>query len=294
MRTGPDCLPCFMRQALATVRRSTDDPAEQWRLTAEVGAMLAGFSPDLPSPENAVRYYRYIAAQTGVADPYHAEKAESTRFALSVEEQVRACIRQEPDPLRAALLFAINGNVLDYGAQYLLDRSTILDACRTVPVIDHFARLQHVVRRKPAILYLADNCGEIVFDKLLIEQLLARGCRVTLVVRGSPIINDATMADAEACGLTALCPVIDNGADLPGTSLAQGSETLRRLFSTADCIISKGMGNFECLSDVCGPLFFLFIVKCNTVLRYLADLPEAAEAALRIGSPVLLQGRWEG
>lgn len=145
-----------------------------------------------------------------------------------------------------------------------------------------------MIARRPRLLYLADNCGEIVFDKLLIEQLLALGCNLTLAVRRSPIINDATLEDARLCGLDALCPVIDNGADVPGTPLAACSPEFRRAFAQADGIISKGMGNFECLSEVQAPIFFLFIVKCTTVRNHLNHCFPGA--GLAIGSSLLLQG----
>ena len=112
---------------------------------------------------------------------------------------------------------------------------------------------------------------------------------MTVAVRHAPIINDATLEDAFACGLDRICPVITNGADIPGTSLPGCSEEFRRHFRSADCIISKGMGNFECLSEVRAPLFFLFIVKCTTVLAHLTH--RFPEAGLRIGSPLLLRGQ---
>lgn len=288
MDTGNDCLVCFLRQALATARRSTSDPRLHWQLTAEVGAMLASFDGRTPPPENAVHYYRLIAQRTGVRDPYAAEKQESNTFALALEARTRELIHAEADPLRAAVQFAINANVLDYGAQHLLDREAILHSCRQPPVIDHFSALVQQLAEQPDILYLADNCGEIVFDKLLIELLLARGCRVTVAVRQDPIINDATLEDAVLCGLDRLCPVITNGADVPGTPLSLCSDEFRRHFVAAECIISKGMGNFECLSEIRAPIFFLFLVKCSTVLTHLQD--RLARTDLEIGSAVLLRG----
>ena len=289
MQTGNDCLVCFLRQALATVRRSTTDPEQHWRLTGEVGAMLASFDPSIPPPENAVHYYRLIARRTGVVDPYAVEKKESNSFALGLETRTRELIQGEADPLLATVQFAINANVLDYGSQYRLDREKALASCRQPLVVNHYPALQQLIAEKPNILYLADNCGEIVFDKLLIERLFAGGCKVTLAVRQSPIINDATLEDAITCGLDRICPVITNGADVPGTPLAVCSEEFRRHFASADCIISKGMGNFECLSEVAAPIFFLFIVKCTTVLAHLSR--RFPEAGLGIGSPVLLRGQ---
>ncbi|MDD2463411.1 MAG: ARMT1-like domain-containing protein [Desulfobulbus sp.] len=289
MHTGNDCLVCFMRQALGTVRRCTDDPALQWQIVTEVGGLLPGFDPHLPPPENAVHYYRLISERTGVADPFRVEKQESNAFALDLEPRTRELIAQEEDPLLAAIQFSINANVLDYGAQVLLDRDAALASCRQELAINHYTALRRFIDQRARILYLADNCGEIVFDKLLIELLLAHGCEVTLAVRRSPTINDATPEDARRCGLEALCPVIDNGADVPGTPLDSCSESFRRRFAEADCIISKGMGNFECLSEIQAPIFFLFIVKCTTVRRYLNQV--FSGAGLEIGSPILLEGR---
>lgn len=288
MHTGNDCLVCFLRQALATTRRSTGDPQEQWRLTAEVGALLGSFDPHLPPPENAVHYYRLIARRTGIADPYLAEKRQGNARALDLEARSRELIRRAPDPLLTAIQFAINANVLDHGAQYRLDQEEAPTSCRHPLAIDHYPALQAFVRKRANILYLADNCGEIVFDKLVIERLLLEGCQVTVAVRGAPIINDATMDDAVACGLDRLCPVIGNGADVPGTQLSACSAEFRHRFANADCIVSKGMGNFECLSEVQRPLFFLFVVKCTTVLAHLRQ--RFPDIGLRIGSPVLLQG----
>jgi len=288
MRTGNDCLVCFMRQALGTVRRCTDDQGLQWQIVTEVGGMLPSFDPALPPPENAVHYYRLISERTGVADPFQAEKQESNTFALDLEQRTRELIGMEEDPLLAAIQFAINANVLDYGAQVLLDRDAALASCRQALTIDHYAALRPFIDRRASILYLADNCGEIVFDKILIELLQAHGCKVTLAVRQSPIINDATPEDAKNCGLDTLCTVIDNGADVPGTPLSSCSSRFRHLFAEAECIISKGMGNFECLSEVRAPIFFLFIVKCTTVRRYLNRCYEGA--GVNIGSSVLLEG----
>jgi hypothetical protein len=254
--------------------------------------MLASFDPTIPPPENAVHYYRLIAQRTGVVDPYATEKQESNSFALGLEPRTRELIQGEADPLLAAVQFAINANVLDYGSQYQLDREVALASCRQPLVVNHYPALQQLIATKSNILYLADNCGEIVFDKLLIEFLLAAGCKVTVAVRQSPIINDANLEDAIACGLDRICPIITNGADVPGTPLTSCSEEFRRHFASADCIISKGMGNFECLSEVAAPIFFLFIVKCTTVLAYLSH--RFPEAGLAIGSPVLLRGQQVG
>ena len=140
------------------------------------------------------------------------------------------------------------------------------------------------------VLYLADNCGEIVFDGLLIRELQRQGCEVTLAVRGTPIINDATMEDVKACGMDSLCRVIDNGTGCPGTPLADCSAVFQQAFAGADIILSKGMGNFETLSEVAAPIFFLFMVKCDRVVLHLREMiNEKTPGDVKIGDMIFMQ-----
>lgn len=285
--TGNDCLACFMKQVLTTVKLSTDDEGLQRRIMVDVGSMLGEFPVDAPPPVNAVRYYRYIAEQTGVSDPFAGIKEASNAYILSLEDNVRESIESSADPLTAAIRYAIGGNVLDNASQHQLDVDEVLGICRNrIPCVDHSSILRKRLIPGVRILYLADNCGEIVLDKLLVEQLLALGCEVTVGVRGFPAINDALMQDAVKCGLDRLCPVIDNGADVPGTVPALCSSSFREVYEAAELIIAKGMGNFECLYGRDEPIFFLFTVKCSNVKRYLRS--RFPNTNINIGSSMLL------
>jgi hypothetical protein len=187
---------------------------------------------------------------------------------------------------------AIGGNIIDHAAQHVFDAAQTMQDCfaRRFIIDDYPALRQAVSVSGQKVLYLCDNCGEIVFDALLIEQLQRLGCRVTAAVRGGPIINDATLADARACGVDMLCPVISNGIACPGTPLAWCSEEFREHFQSADVIISKGMGNFETLSEEPAPLFFLFTVKCGQVAQHLMERQRLASGTLTgNGEMVLLQ-----
>jgi uncharacterized protein with ATP-grasp and redox domains len=133
------------------------------------------------------------------------------------------------------------------------------------PLNGDIEEFERAVAQATRILYLTDNAGEIVFDRLLIEQLPRE--RVTVAVRGAPVINDATLADAEVAGIPNLVPVIDNGSDAPGTLLEDCSQSFRRHFEEADLIISKGQGNFETLRESCRPIFFLLRAKCDAVAQ---------------------------
>lgn len=229
-------------------------------------------------------------------DPFAQVKQEGNSLALSLQEEVEQRIQAAKDPLRAALRVAIAGNIIDYGALHSFDAATTIEQCFEQEfVVDHYSALREALSLhdkptdKPTILYLCDNCGEIVFDGLLIKQLNRLGCQVTAAVRESPIINDATLQDAQFCGLDKICTVISNGTGCPGTPLASCSAEFRQHFQEADLIISKGMGNFESLSEVPAPIFFLFTVKCSRVADHLTEIQGFAPDFLQgTGEMVLL------
>ena len=165
---------------------------------------------------------------------------------------------------------AAAGNVIDLGVKSGIEESQIeesIDASLEAPLeggaLERFRRAAELGRD---ILYIGDNAGEIVLDRLLIEVL--GPTRVTYAVRGSPVINDAVMADAEASGMTALVKVIDSGSDAPGTILTDCSADFRARFRDADLVLAKGQGNYETLNGVERRVFFLLRVKCAVVARH--------------------------
>ena len=294
MRTSLDCLVCFMRQARATGKLATDDQAAQRRIIDEAGRFLSTVDPDRSPPENAVALYEIFSRILQVNDPFARVKRESNEFALSLRDEMEKRIAAAADPLRAAIRVAIGGNIIDYAAQHVFDAEKTMDTCLEQEfVLDDYPALQQVMERAgqgASLLYLCDNCGEIVFDSLLVQQLLHRGCRVTVAVRARPIINDATLEDALSSGLEKICPVITNGTGCPGTPLADCSEEFKRHFKDADIIISKGMGNYETLSEVPAPIFFLFTVKCSEVARHVTECKQLAPGILTgSGEMILMQ-----
>ena len=146
------------------------------------------------------------------------------------------------------------------------------------PLHGEITLLREAVGRAEHILFLADNAGEIVVDRLLVERLPAG--RVTVAVRGRPVLNDATLADAAAAGMDQVAAVVDNGSDAPGTLLEDCSSVFRKAFAEADVVLAKGQGNYESLSETAADVFFLFNVKCPLVAVH-SGLPEGAHALLR-------------
>lgn len=289
MKMHEDCLPCYLRQALRVARICSSRKEDHLAVSVAVARLLTDLDMEQTPPANAIAVYGCIAAVTGCPDPYRDLKRRSNEQAMALLPLLQEEVMAAPDPLAAAIRFAVAGNSIDYGACATVDIEQALSRCRaTVPVIDHLQVLLERVRQLKngsRVLYLADNCGEIVYDQLVLEILHEMGLDLTVAVRGGPIINDASLEDALACGLDRHARLISSGVACPGTSLAHCSGELLGHFHHADLVISKGQGNFETLSEVAREVFFLFLVKCRAAGEHLA--------ALTGTDPRLLPGRGE-
>lgn len=267
MNTYLECIPCFFKQALFASRAATKDE----RKSKQVLDRVAGFIPDIqldtPPPEIARMIYSAVREVTGVSDPLRAHKEESIKSALFLYDALKHTVDRARDPLRAAAEIAIAGNVIDFGANPDFDPEDMLkDVLEKRLYIDHYASFRHSLEKARTVLYLADNAGETVFDRILIETMEKE---TVYVVRNSPIINDATIEDAEKSGIHKVARIISSGCDAPGTILKRCSEEFLDMYSRADLILSKGQGNLEGLSGEKGPIFFLLMVKCPVIARHL-------------------------
>jgi damage-control phosphatase, subfamily I len=236
--------------------------------------------PAWPAVAVGQSLHRSLRELTGDPDPYLGAKRVFNNLVLALLPELRQMIRQAPDPLLLSARLAIAANVIDFGANSALTPTKVLSALRGVLQArfhEDWDAFTAALSRASRILYLADNAGEIVVDRLLVEAIGPD--RVTFVVRGGPVVNDATVEDARATGLDKLVEVIDNGSDAPGTLLDDCGPAFRERFEAADMIIAKGQGNFETLCDVDRPLFFLFKVKCPVVAAH-AGLPMGTHALI--------------
>jgi uncharacterized protein with ATP-grasp and redox domains len=281
MKTSLDCIPCFIRQALEAARMVTQNPVVHEQIVRDVLGMVARM--DLAEPPVVIgqRVHRRLREISGQDDPYRTAKDTFNRVALDMLPELAEMVARAPDSLAMAAYLAIAGNVVDLGANGGLTGSDVRRALRQVlsePFAADTGNFRDAVDQARSILYLADNAGELVFDRLLIEEL--RGRATTLAVRGGPVINDATRIDASAAGIHELCEVIDNGSDAPGTRLDDCSQEFRRRFRAADLIIAKGQGNYETLSDEPANVFFLLKVKCAVIAAHIG-LPEGTHVLRR-------------
>lgn len=279
MHTYPDCIPCILRASAGGARLTGAPDPVTWIVVTQGARLAASWDRSLPPILLGAEVGRLLRQVLGTADPYRAEKRAANAAALSRYPRWKDEVARAPDPLLHALHLAAAGNSLDLGHHARLDGTEVDAAAALSFERNDYPALRRELDRSVEILYLADNAGEIVLDRILIEELVGRGKRVTVAVRGSPTLNDATADDAEAVGLGTIAHVITTGSDVPGVYLDECSPAFRQRFRSADLILSKGMGNFEGLSRTKAPLFFLFQAKCH---------PVAQEAGVPVGSLVLL------
>jgi len=265
-----DCIPCFVQQTLDACRFINDDEDLHERVLRKVLELTGGMDMRDSPPAMAARIHRLIREMTGRPDPYHQVKQDSNAMLLSMIDDCRRRIDTAADPLEMAVRLAIGGNTIDCGIRVEYRQScihTALDHAVEHSLVGEIDKFAQAADRAERILYLLDNSGEIVLDRLLMERLPTE--KITAAVRGGPILNDVTIEDARQVGLADVAPVIDNGSDAPGTILEQCSESFRRAFDAADLIIAKGQGNFETLSETPRNIFFLLKAKCPVIASHI-------------------------
>jgi len=280
MRTCHDCIPCFFKQALAASRIAGADDATQREILNEVARHVPDFQFHASPPEMARIIYKIVNEMTGVEDPYLRIKNECNRFALDIYNKLIDKLNNSEDKLLTAVELSIAGNIIDYGPKNTLQVDDELEKILS----DEHQKIQHEKNRffqydqfkaslsqTDNILFLADNAGEIVFDRVMLEVIKQQYPQLPIwfAVKEKPAINDALEQDAVACGLHKVAQVISSGSDAPGTILELCSESFQKIFREADMVISKGQGNFETLSDVNRPIFFLLIAKCPVIASHI-------------------------
>jgi damage-control phosphatase, subfamily I len=287
VKTYLECLPCIVRQSLEGAMHATDDETLQEEVLRRSARAISEMDLHEPSPVMIGTMHRIIREVTANADPYREAREICNRNALQLYPRMKEIVEQSSNPFETALRLAAAGNTVDFIVDPHADQSDIREAVEQSlsarfpsAVVKKF---QETTKSARDILYLGDNAGEIVFDRLLIEQLPAG--KTTFVVRGSPVINDVTFPDAQMTGMTEVVEVIDNGSNIPGTVLHHCSESFQRRFQEADLVISKGQGNYESLNEIHKEIFFLFKAKCSVITKHLG---------CEIGRLILAHNNFEG
>lgn len=267
MKTYLDCIPCFMQQALRAGRIATSDKEKIKQILDKVGEMVKTVSMQATPAETGMMVYQIVREVTDVYDPFYNIKQQHIKETNSIYPALEDIVVNSEDRLLTAIKIAIAGNIIDLGVNkefnILTDVQKILK--QDFAILDYEAFAMQLKKAKN-ILYIGDNAGESVFDKILIKELRKP---VKYAVRSIPIINDVTMEDAIASGLDAVAELIDSGCKSPGVLLHHSTEEFLELFNTSDLVISKGQGNFEGLSDCNRQVFFLLKAKCSIISNHL-------------------------
>ncbi|MBN1918283.1 MAG: DUF89 family protein [Verrucomicrobia bacterium] len=268
MKAHVDCVPCVFAQVLRAARRVTDDEAELFRVLSRAMELLHDRIDGGTPADISTLGLRAVAEVLGNRDLYADERRHTNAAMLALEPELRTRIAGADDPLRMALRIAAAANMIDFGITDDVNVHTAIEQAMSVPfAVDHSEQLIEELSRSSSLLFLADNSGEIVADKLLLETIGHPNAWVA--VRGAPMLNDATEADAAAVGLDMVAHVIGNGSGRLGTVLEDCSTELRRRFDEADVIISKGQANYESLEHVEANIYFILTAKCRLVARQL-------------------------
>ena len=265
MKTFLECLPCMMQQALRAGRMSSDNELTVKKILDEVGGLIKEIPMYSTPAESGALVYQRIREITGVIDPYKKIKEASIKEAKVLYPELKNIVKESDNPLLTAIRVAIAGNVIDFGMSKKF--SLVEDVKRILKqdfAILDFDDFQKQLNSAQSILYLGDNAGESVFDKILIEEMAKP---VTYVVREIPVINDVIYQDAVDSGLDEVAEIISSGTTAPGTILHLCTDEFNHRFEKADMVISKGQGNYEGLSNVERSVFFLLKAKCPVIAK---------------------------
>jgi len=202
-----------------------------------------------------------------------------TSISQMLGQELKKMVQESSDPLWTASRLAVAGNVIDFGIFTSVDiEGTVKRALHSPFAVDEYHAFKDALSDTEEVLYLLDNAGEVVFDRILIETMVSHGKRVLAVVKGSPVLNDCTKADAIEAGVSEVCQIIDNGSDAVGTIIEWTSGDFQKKYAQMQFILSKGQGNFETVSDPKKTIVYLFQSKCEVVSR---------ELGLSLGSMIL-------
>ena len=270
MKTYLDCYACFIRQALEATRIAEQEETVQKRVLNEVMERLKTMDLSMSPPRQAQVIHRLIRKLTGLKDPYLNLKQEHNAELLRLEPRLLAHIQESPDPLQEALKVAGACNAIDMGPNRIWKHADEIVDQIINPILGPFDvnGFKEQLHKSKDMLYIADNAGEIVGDKILLSILKEQPKpEILFAVRGAPILNDALLEDAEQMGIDRMTRVITTGTDCPGVIFSECSREFREAFERADLILAKGQGNYETLNQMERNIFFLLQVKCALVAR---------------------------
>lgn len=272
VRLNPECIPCLLRGQLERYPKEADYETKM-EYMQKVLRLIADAPKEVSAPILVREIGKIQREMFGNAVDYSELKKYYNQLMMEKEAFVQRRLEQAEDPVKLAVQYAIVGNFIDFGAMDSVDEQkleTFLNGAESVELDEmRYQKLRQDIRSAKELVYLTDNCGEIVMDKLLVKTLQRRypKLKITVIVRGAPVLNDATMEDAIQVGLHQEVEVIGNGNDIAGTCIAELSEEARRRLDSADVILAKGQGNFETMQHCGRNVYYIFMCKCEMFAR---------------------------
>ncbi|MBE6499758.1 MAG: DUF89 family protein [Methanobrevibacter thaueri] len=272
MKISYECGPCFLRQAREAMDLSTNDEKLKMEIMEEIFKFLSNnFKENTNSNSTGSAMHKLIREKTGCKDPYYKEKIQGNEIALKYLPEVKKILKKD-NSLENYVKIAIIGNILDFGAFTLDDdiESIIKESLKKDLTIKHIEEFENSLKTQDKVLYLVDNTGEIVFDKLLLAKIKEYNLDITIAVKSQPVLNDACMSEALDAGLDEYGTLVEIGCATVGYVDSEISEEFREIFNNHKFIISKGMGNYEGLTEINltnKDIYFLLCAKCNTISK---------------------------
>lgn len=272
MKISYECGACFLRQAREAMDLATDDDDLKIEINGEIFKFLAKtFKKGTNSNKTGSYIHNLIKEKTNCHDPYINEKRLGNEIALKYLPLAQN-ILDENDSLENRVKIAIVGNILDFGAFELSEdiEKLIKDSLDKDLAVKDIESFENALKKYDNVLYLVDNTGEIVFDKLLLSKIQEYDLDITIAVKSQPILNDACMEDAISTGLNEFGEIVEIGAGTVGYVDSEISDEFREIFNAHEFVISKGMGNYEGLTEIDlseKEVFFLLCAKCGTIAK---------------------------
>ncbi|QZY53611.1 damage-control phosphatase ARMT1 family protein [Crassaminicella profunda] len=273
MNTHVDCIACVINKANQLADKYLKDKHQKYNFMNKVLREVVDIEYARTAPFLVAKVMRILKKETGINDFYKEEKKLFNEKLLSMEKQIEEILKDSDDRFMTALKIAQAGNIIDFGAldeiSFDLVKELIYKTLESDLDEELYNKLKNELNSGKILLYLGDNAGEIVFDKIFIKEIKREYPHVEIffAVRGEPVLNDINEEDAYNVGIDKYAHILSNGTDLPGTDLLEVSDEFKEIFERADLILSKGQGNFESLSECGENIYYLFLCKCNLFME---------------------------
>ena len=272
MRTHLECIPCFIKQSLEAVRMVTDDEKIHTKVLQEIMKHLQKVSFTDSPPKLSRKVHEIMREITGSKDPYKKVKEKSNELAKKKYSYLKKLVNESDDSLLMATKLSIIGNVIDFGTINRFNVDQMIEFSIKQELDESlYLRYKNTLDHSKTILFLADNAGEIFYDKLLLEEIVKKQKQINFVVKANPIINDALVKDAKFAGIDKIANIIEWDSNQkissPGIILSYASKQFLQIYESSDIVLSKGQGNYEGLSNVDREIFFMLVVKCPLVAK---------------------------